>query len=173
MNAETKTTAPMFKRTAEVTVVQLKIEKNKEYYVKFAGPIHLGASMPDRVDTKTGEITPVKPAHVAHVVDLVANAPRQIVMSSVMVSEMQRSYPNDGYVGRCFGFKDLGKLNGKQYNSIEIWEVEEPEGVITMRVAGGLGGGAPKETEAVAAVEAASAETKTEAKEPPKSDKKK
>jgi hypothetical protein len=135
---------PIFKRLAEVTVVQLKIEKNVEYFVKIVGPIHLGAAMPDKVnvDPKTGEVTreAVKPAHIVHVVDLVENAPRQIVLSSVMVSELERGYPNEGYVGRCIGFVDLGKLNGKAYNSIQIWEVEEPEGVIEMRVAGGVGG---------------------------------
>jgi hypothetical protein len=140
MTEQTAPKKPVFKRLAEVTVALLKIKPDTEYYVKFTGAVHTGAEMPDevKVDPKTGEVTREarKPAQVAFVVDLEVMAPRQIVVSSVMHSELERAFPGSGYVGKCFGFKSLGKINGKQYNSIEIWQIEEPEGVPTMAVAG-------------------------------------
>jgi hypothetical protein len=126
------------KRIASVTVELLKIKTGVEYFVKFTGPIHLGAAMPDEVtvNKETGEVktTPRQPAHVAYVVDLENMAPRQIVVSSVMASELDRSFPNAGYVGLCFAFT-IRKIEGKQYNGVTIDQIEEPDGVPAMIVA--------------------------------------
>lgn len=126
------------KRIASVTVELLKIKTGVEYYVKFTGPIHLGAEMPPdvKVDPKTGEVTKEerKPANVAYVIDLETNQPRQIVVSAVMHSELDRSFPNDSYVGLCFAFM-IRKIEGKNYNGVTIDQIEEPEGVPVMVIA--------------------------------------
>lgn len=118
-----------FKKTANVTLELLKIVANTEYYVRFIGPMHIGKAVagPVKVDAATGEVKPGKePAMIAFVDDLETDKERIIICSTVLRKELAEAYPNDSYVGKCFGFKQT-KIEGKSYNLVELWEVEDPD----------------------------------------------
>lgn len=118
-----------FKKTANVTLELLKIVANTEYYVRFIGPMHIGKAVagPTKVDAATGEVKPGKePAMIAFVDDLETDKERIIICSTVLRKELADAYPDDSYVGKCFGFKQT-KIEGKSYNLVELWEVEDPD----------------------------------------------
>lgn len=119
-----------FKKTANVTLELLKIVANTEYYVRFIGPMHIGKAVAPKVevDKATGEVKTVnkEPAMVAFVDDLMTDQERIIICSTVLRKELAEAYPNDSYIGKTFGFKQT-KVAGKDYNLVEIWEVEDPD----------------------------------------------
>lgn len=116
-----------FKKTANVTLELLKIVANKEYYVRFIGDMHIGKAIngPVKVDAG-GNVMPAKaPAMIAFVDDLETDNERIMICSTVLSKELADAYPDASYVGKCFGFKQT-KVEGKSYNLVELWEVEDP-----------------------------------------------
>ncbi len=120
-----------FKKIKAVTLRQLKLKMNVEYYIKFTGAMTLGKEIPEKatVDSKTGEVVPAakrEPAHIAFIVNLETGEPMMMVCPTVLRKELEEAYAGEGYVGKCFGFVQT-KVEGKKYNLVEIWEVAEPD----------------------------------------------
>jgi hypothetical protein len=136
-------TAVQFKVKRHVTVKLLKVEDGKEYFVKFNGAIHkavvneaeqkrfenakakydsLSAEEKAKVDPKDIP-TPPNPPQLAQVIDLTSGEVVQIIIGSVLESELKREYPNDAYVGKGFSIQKA-KIQGKRYAAYQIAELE-------------------------------------------------
>lgn len=152
-----------FKKTANVTLELLKIVANVEYYVRFIGPMHIGKAVagPVKVDPNTGEVKPGKePAMIAFIDDLETDKERIIICSTVLRKELADAYPNDSYISKTFGFKQT-KIEGKSYNLVELWEVEDPNPARSAEVLEAHNIRAAKAAAAAAAEPAKTAETIT------------
>jgi hypothetical protein len=110
-----------FKKVGLVVRPQLKIKTGVEYYVRFAGPLHLGKKIDDDKE----------PAHLCDIVDLSTNEEMQIVVGKVMRDSLVEKYPNDTYVGKCFAF-ELMKVPDKRYNILKTFiEIAPDEAQVT------------------------------------------
>lgn len=58
----------------------------------------------------------------AKVIDMTDGIEKSLVISAVFRSELETSYPNGGYVGKCFAAEKLGKKEGRDYN---VWSIKE------------------------------------------------
>ena len=108
----------------QLTLSVLRQEKDKPVYVYFVTPMHVGKP----IKTKTGE-KEKEPATIATVIDLERETINTLVMSTVAQGILNESHPDAGYVGKSFMITNKGKQNGKEYNSVEIVEIENPEGI--------------------------------------------
>ena len=70
-----------------------------------------------------------EPATIAKVYDLVNNHPAQIIVTTVTKSNLERAYPDNGYVGKFFKI-ELFAVEGKKYHQVELIEFEEPTGFV-------------------------------------------
>lgn len=137
--------APKFKIKAHVTVQLLKIADNGvPAYVKFAGAIFQAktneaeqkkfdlesakynkASPEERADMKVPQQP--NPPKLAHVVNLETGEVQQIIIGSILESELKDAYPEDGYVGKGFEIKKQKPTGNKRYAMYQIAEIELPE----------------------------------------------
>jgi hypothetical protein len=142
--------APKFKVKAHVTVPLLKVDDGKTYYVKFNGPIHRATvneaeqkkyenarakwdalDAAAKNDTENNPMpTPPNPPMLAQVIDLSSGEVAQIIVGSVLQSELQQAYPDHSYIGRGFQFVKA-KIQGKRYSAYQIAELELEEEIDT------------------------------------------
>jgi hypothetical protein len=138
--------APKFKIKKHVTVQLLKVEDGKEYFVKFNGAIHKAVvneaeqkkyenakakydslSDAEKLQVEAKDIpVPPNPPQLAQVIDLTTGEVVQIIIGSVLESELKREYPNDTYVGKGFSIQKA-KIQGKRYAAYQIAELELEE----------------------------------------------
>jgi len=101
--------APLrFKKIKAVTRPQLKLTAGIEYHIKFEAPVHQGERLQDDRDA----------AFLANVVNLDTGEEMQIVCPSVFRKELDRTYPGESYVGKCFAF-ELMRVPEKRYNMLK------------------------------------------------------
>lgn len=111
--------------------VTLPLLKNPEdgtpIFVTFTGPIFKAKEVAGgRAPKKNADGSPaaaMAPPELAQVTDLARNAPAQIIVNSVMGSELRETYPNDAYVGKSFQIKKFKPTGGKRYALFEILEI--------------------------------------------------
>lgn len=157
-----------FKKTANITLELLKIAAGVEYYVRPIGAMHVGKAVAPKVevDKATGEVKTVnkEPAMVMFIDNLEDDQERIMICSTVLRKELAEAYPNDGYVGKTIGFKQT-KVAGKDYNLVELWEVEDPTPSRSAEVVAKFAASQKAGTAAVEAVaEVAKADTKAKTK---------
>lgn len=118
---------PSTVKTLKLVNLPVLSQRNKgSIYVFFLGAMHVGKVVNEEVG-KDGKKR--GPATIAHVVDLTTGAPAQIIISTVQAGVLRESYPSDSYVDKSFHLENLGKLNGKEYNSVNVSEIETPQGI--------------------------------------------
>lgn len=102
-----------FKIVREVAVPQLSIKgDNAQLAVKIM------SAMVDTLDAKG------KPVTSAKVIDLIdGSTEKSLVIPAIVKSELTRTYPQDGYVGKFFAMSKLGRQEGKNYNNWDIKEI--------------------------------------------------
>lgn len=66
-----------------------------------------------------------KPADIAGVTDLESGEVVQFIVPAVVKSQLERSYPDETYVGKAFRIACLGKRPGKRYWDFSIFELEK------------------------------------------------
>lgn len=129
--------APLkFKVKAHLTVPLLKVVDNVDYAVTFETPIVKADATPARkvfeeftnpdtgvIEKREKQVQQKEPPSTAQVTDLYTGTRKQLIVGSVMLSELQKKYKDDSYVGKSFAFK-VFTLAGKQYKGIELAEVE-------------------------------------------------
>ena len=69
------------------------------------------------------------PATIAKVFSLFDETVYQIIIGTVTRSELEKAYPDNGYVGKAF-YIELHKVEGKNYHVCDLQEVEIPDGMI-------------------------------------------
>lgn len=112
----------VIKKALTLPVLSMKIPKGADsitIYFSIAAPIH----EKEEID-KNGVI---KPVHTVPVISLVDERPYTVVLSAVMVGLLIDNYKNLEYIGKSFQATSFGKINGKEYNTIEMVEIEGDE----------------------------------------------
>lgn len=133
-----------FKRVKNLTLDILKFVEDQPRYVKITGPIHLGKPQKAEKDKPAKE-----PAHLAPCINLEDGLECQIIVAAVVLSVFNDDYPNEAYVGKCFGIVKKARVTGKQYFPYGVEEIEDPA------IAGDGGGDNGKAKPPVQAAEAA------------------
>ena len=103
----------------EVSVPTLTIKgDNVQLLIKIASAIVGKSSLKTRAGV-TSEVT----VYSMKVIDMTDGLEKALVVPAVFRSELETSYPDGGYVGKCFAAEKLGKKAGKEYNDWSIKEI--------------------------------------------------
>lgn len=113
-----------FARKAAVTLPTFKMLEGGSYYFAFKAPIRTETSQQKDENGKMVD----KPIDIAQVVNVETGELGQIVVGSVLKSNLEKSYPNAGYVGKAFEIvKQKGK-EGKRYRTYTVYEIDAEAG---------------------------------------------
>lgn len=128
-----------FEVAKHVTLPLLKIEPEKPIFVKFEGTIHRAkpqaGSRSDAAESKTDVDAPdaapeggkgrgkKAPPELAHVIDMSTGEHAQIIIGTVLGSELRSEYPADAYVGKIFKIVQH-KIQGRDYATYDILELK-------------------------------------------------
>lgn len=113
-----------FKVKRVVTLPLLKHVDGQVVHVQIASEIYVGKQIPaEKGSTKAAE----KPADLCDVVELNTARKMQYIVSAVVKSNLETTYPDGGYVGKCFAIFKGEKREGKRYREYEIVEIEKAE----------------------------------------------
>jgi hypothetical protein len=66
----------------------------------------------------------MKPPFVCNIVNLDSGEFQVLVMNAVLLSEIQRGYPDDSYVGKKFLIQRNKVIGGKRYRGYKVVEIE-------------------------------------------------
>lgn len=118
-----------FARKEAVTVPTRSIDDNETIWVTIKNPFDVR----EKIDPKTGEVElekdgkTAKTITVATVVDLQRDdeieTPMSLVVGSVLESNLERKYPEQGYVGMSFEITKR-PVDGKRYKAYEVFSLE-------------------------------------------------
>lgn len=105
-----------YKRTNPVTIPMLSVKEGVPVLVKIISPMYVSDV---KVDNK-------EPATVARVWSPESGGTFILMCGAVIQKELEKAYPNDGYVGRFFEITrgESGKKAGKNWVAYTIFEVE-------------------------------------------------
>lgn len=115
-----------------VTLPLWKWQDGVAKFFKITSPIVLGKAVDDKRAKKDegDESAPagvkMAPAHICNVVNLETAEVCQIIVGSVLKGNLEESYPNASYVGKCF-MSTQSKIEGKRYKGYSLAEIEEPK----------------------------------------------
>lgn len=133
-----------FKTVKHVTLPLLKMAIGVLYYLRFDTEMEVGRQMPAKMvkNPTTGlmEEKTEEPATVAEVTileackdkdgtEFVAGEVAQILCPTVLVKEIDISYPGAAYKGKSFSVRQ-DNLVGKRYKAVQIAEVEFTEDAV-------------------------------------------
>lgn len=112
-----------FKVKKLLTRPLLKFSEDESRFVKIETAVYIGKDMKEAV--KPGE-KKREPAHIADVIDLETGAEAQIIVSAVVLSVLNETYPGDTYIGKSFSITKLSRQPGKSYFPYSVAEIEDP-----------------------------------------------
>lgn len=161
-------TALKFKIKSHVTVPLLKTpDSGVPIYVQITGAIFKAKPLEGAraAVTNADGTSKNEPPMLAHAINLETGEVCQIIVNSVLQTELQEAFPDDTYVGRAFEIKKFKMANGKRYATFQVAEIEldKEDADKLASVAPVAGRSAPHKTEAGkvdAPATAAAAETK-------------
>lgn len=102
-----------------VTIPLLKQKTGEPIYVKMTGAMYTGKAQKAKEGEKAKD-----PATLINCVDLTTGLECQIIVSAVVKSILEEEYPAQAYVGKGFMITNLGKREGKNYNSVDVAELK-------------------------------------------------
>lgn len=112
-------------KTKQVTLPLLKTEENKPVFVR----IVKAKFQSEKIDTGKKD-DGMEPAIMVIVFDFLTNQFAQMILNKVVEGELDKKYPDAGYVGRNFEITKLRPpKEGKRYFIANILEFETPDGV--------------------------------------------
>src|ERR1035441_6792939 len=117
-----------FEVVKNVTVPLLKIsDDGQPIYVKILSAIFKARDITGRAPraVKDGEPAPMRmeAPELVFVVNLKTGEEQQIIVNSVLGSNLREAYPNDSYVAKCCEIKKHKVAGGKRYATFSIREV--------------------------------------------------
>lgn len=120
MNTETENSMPLFNPAdytiEHVTRPLLKWTDGKTYFFRIDSPIF-------QADRNEGEKDDKKePPFLYNAIDLTTGEEVQMIAPKVLHSELEKKYPDHGYVGRNFRAVKT-KLEDKRYSTFQISEL--------------------------------------------------
>lgn len=110
-----------FKVIAHVTRELVKLVDDQPLFVKFDGPM----KQSDPITKKDGTVvaSDMAPPVIAPVTELENGIVGEIICPTVLEEELNKQYPDQKYVGKCFRLIKH-RLQGKKYSTFEILEIE-------------------------------------------------
>ena len=107
-------TALKFKTKKHVTLPLLKMENNKPIYIQFTEAIFVGKVVDDKKE----------PPKMANVINLETGEECQIILGTVLESNLRETYPDDSYVGKQFELVKSAPEGARKYSLFNITEIE-------------------------------------------------
>lgn len=114
------TALPGFKVKKIVTVPLWKWTDGVPKFFTILEPVRLSTAK-QTAGGKDGK--KMDPAHVALVKDLATGNEQTLIFGAVLLSNLNESYANEGYVGKSFQVVQ-SKIEGKRYKGYSISEIE-------------------------------------------------
>jgi len=111
---------PAYRRVSRVTRSTMKLEPEKQFYLKIASRINESAN----AGKKNADGSERKRANVMLATNMVTGEEVQIVVPTVLHSNLLTLYPDHSYVGRAFEITRHAPGNGKDYSTFDVWEVD-------------------------------------------------
>ena len=106
-----------FKKIKAVNRGLLKFSPNKPIYIKAESAMVQSEKHPKDKSDKT-------PPVLMDIVDLQTGEEAQIICGEVVKSELEKHYPNNEFIGKCFEITQHEPEAGKQYRKYSIVEIE-------------------------------------------------
>lgn len=94
-------------RRVTMPAIALKTEGQEKFF-------HIVDAM--RVSQRRDEKSDKPPATICTVGDVLTGEMMVFIVPTVVKSNLERDYPDEGYVGRTFRIRNIGKKAGKSYN---------------------------------------------------------
>lgn len=113
-----------FKPGRLVTVPILKQTDNATLYVRITDAIRESKIQTERKGT---DGKAMKPADIMSVVDLTTNRPYTMIANSQLKSQLENTYPGEGYVQKCFAITPSAVQKGKAGRSFRSYFIQEIE----------------------------------------------
>jgi hypothetical protein len=110
---------PKFRRVQQVTVPTLKLENEVATPIKIETPMTTSSASRVGADGK-----PEKPATVVRAIDLRTGEAVQVVVPTVLQSNLNTHYPNNSYVGKSFEVTMHPQQGRQRYRTVDVWEIE-------------------------------------------------
>jgi hypothetical protein len=110
---------PKFKIKKNLTPPLFKFVEDETRYVKATSVIYIGKEQ----EVKSGE-KKKEAAHLMDVINLETGEPGVIIVSAVVLSVLNESFPNNSYVDKGFAITKRSKAPGKNYNGYVVEELE-------------------------------------------------
>lgn len=114
----------------QVTKTVLPQIDGQPFYIRFETKAYQG----EELKTGRGGKQQYAPARLAEVTDLETNQLHLLIMNTVLESELDRSFPDGGYAGKCFAINRAPKANKDgvvdpetRYKVYTILEIVPPE----------------------------------------------
>lgn len=117
--------------TRQVTLPHLKHEEGQIVAFKILCPIYVGENL---IETDKGELAPkdakpkaapMAPPHLVRCTNLEDHNDYTYIIGAVVQSNLERTYPDETYVGKCFAIIKGPKQPGKRYHQYAVHEVAE------------------------------------------------
>lgn len=114
-----ETVKPAFKYevVSDVTLPVLKQEDNVPMFIKLDSPVYKGEAMNDK-DGKA-----LEPADLSKATNLETGEIGVVVMNTVLKSAIEKAYPDNTFVGKCFRL-ERAPVPNKRYKAYKIQEIK-------------------------------------------------
>ena len=113
-----------FKVAKQVTRTLLQQENETPFYIEIQSSIRLSTIPPEYSKFKNKDTGEATLPDVCDVLNLETGELQVLIVNTVLGSELQRNYPDDGYVGRSFGVLRTKSEMDKRYYTYKIIELE-------------------------------------------------
>lgn len=119
----------IFRVKKHVTVPQLKLVTGTPVYVKVLGEIFKAKELTGEAGRKQKDESgnPVAPPDLMRVLNLEDGVECEMIVNTVLGTELKDTYPSNGYIGLCFEFQRNARGQGKRYDTFAIAEIEIEE----------------------------------------------
>ena len=106
-----------FKKLAAITRQHIKMEADKPLYIKITAPM---VQTEKHIKDKSDKEAPI----VADCTNLLTGEESQIICPEVLKSELNKHFPENAYINKCFEITKFEKESGKQYSKFTIVLIE-------------------------------------------------
>lgn len=120
-----------FRKIKNVTIPQIKIEKEKEYYLRIDTAITKAPDSAGRVHMEDGKTAGKMPSpELIQVTNLENGEQGTVIVNTVLGRILNDNYPDHTYVGKSFCIV-RHELAGKKYATFDLAEIEVETGGAT------------------------------------------
>jgi hypothetical protein len=114
-----------FKTTKQVSKPMVKLNAGDQLFVKFLSAIHEGELL--KTARKNADGTEQKPMNLASCFNYADKHQIKLIINQALGDELQRSYPNNGYVGKTFSITYTSMKTARGGNKYAAFDIAEGE----------------------------------------------